>query len=57
MTKGKFLTVKEVADIMRVDVQTVRAWIKAKKLPAEKKYGRKWLVYSLDIPTYARRND
>jgi len=51
---GKWLTVEEVADIMRVDTRTVRRWIKDKKLPAKKEIGRRWLIFSLDIPSYGR---
>jgi len=50
----KFLTVEEVAKIMRVHVRTVRRWILAKKLPATKSHGQKWLISTLDIPSYKR---
>jgi len=50
----KLLTVEEVAKIMRVDPETVRVWIREKKLPAIKKFGRRWLISTLDIPSYKR---
>ena len=51
---GEWLTVEEVAEIMRVDKETIRVWIRDKKLPAVKKFGRRWLIFSLDIPSYGR---
>jgi len=54
--EGKWLFVEEVAEIMRVDPETVRRWIRDKKLPAVKKFGRRWLIFSLDVPTYKRIN-
>ena len=51
---GKWLTVEEVAEIQRVDPETVRRWIRTKKLPATKQYGRRWLIFSLDIDIYKK---
>jgi len=50
----KFHTVEEIAKIMRVGPETIRRWIRAKKLPAAKGTGRQWLISTLDIPSYKR---
>ena len=51
----QYLTVEEVAKIMRCHPRTVQRWILAKKLPAQKKFGRRWLISTLDIPSYKRQ--
>ena len=46
-----FYTVLEVAEIMRVTGDTVRAWIHDKTLPAFKA-GRSWRVRKSDLSTF-----
>jgi len=43
MIEGKFLTVEEVADALRIHRATVTRWIKESKIPASK-VGRRWLI-------------
>ena len=52
--KGK-QTMKKARWEKRLD--TVRVWIRQKKLPATKKYGRRWLISMLDVPSYKRINN
>ena len=53
----RFLTVEEVSEIMRVKPRTVRKWILEKKIPATKEWGQKWLISTLDVPSYKRINN
>ena len=56
---NKNYSVKEVADLLKVDERTVRRWIKNGTLPAEKfpktEKGR-WYVKDIDIPAFLRQN-
>ena len=45
----EFLTLKEVAEILRVSTQSVVIWIKAGKLKAVKPGGRRWRVRKSDL--------
>ena len=45
---GEFLTTKEVAAVLRVTTQTVRANIDEGKLPGYR-VGKKWLVKQSDL--------
>jgi excisionase family DNA binding protein len=47
----EFLTVEEIANTLKVSVQTVRNWIKTGKLPALK-VGRQWRVRKEDFEKY-----
>jgi len=51
-TRGKhqLLTVREVADLLRVDVVTVRRWLKAGKLKGFKLGWKSWRVWRKDLP-------
>jgi len=44
----EYLTIKEVADRLRVSVSTVRKWIKQQGLPAVKP-GGDWRIRSRDL--------
>jgi excisionase family DNA binding protein len=48
MDKETFLTVREVAEMLRVHPATVRAAIKRGDIPATR-FGRKWLIRAADI--------
>ncbi len=43
LSMDKYLTTEEVAQIYRIDEETVRRWCNNKKLKAIK-VGRKWLI-------------
>ena len=49
----QFYTAVEVAEICRVKVETVRSWIKDKKLPASKP-GREYLVSAEDLTDFLK---
>ncbi len=49
--KARFLTVQEVADLMRVSSMTVYRLIKAGDLPAVR-VGRSFRVRDVDVDTY-----
>jgi excisionase family DNA binding protein len=51
LSKARFLTVQEVADLMRVSSMTVYRLIKAGDLPAVR-VGRSFRVSELDVDTY-----
>jgi excisionase family DNA binding protein len=51
LSKARFLTVQEVADLMRVSSMTVYRLIKACDLPAVR-VGRSFRVSELDVDTY-----
>ena len=51
----RFLTPKEVANMLRVSVYTVRRWIKDGSLPAHK-VGRGWRISELAMSEWLRRN-
>lgn len=48
----QYYTVKEVATILRVHVETVRRWCEEGKLVGAKKYGDRWRIprSSVDAP-------
>jgi excisionase family DNA binding protein len=50
-----FLTPREVSDLLRVSVYTVRRWIKEGDLPAYK-VGRGWRISESDIGDWLLRN-
>jgi excisionase family DNA binding protein len=43
-----FYTAEEVARLIRVSEQTIRAWIRDGKLPA-RRFGRNWRIPSADV--------
>lgn len=45
----RFLTPKEVSDLLQVSVQTVRRWIKDEDLPAYKVGPRMWRIRRADL--------
>lgn len=47
----EFLTLKEVAKLLRVSELTIKRWVKAKKLPAYK-MGKLWRFNSAAINTW-----
>jgi excisionase family DNA binding protein len=49
--KARFLTVQEVADLMRVSSMTIYRLIKAGELPAVR-VGRSFRVRDIDVNTY-----
>ena len=51
LSKSRFLTVQEVADLMRVSSMTVYRLIKAGDLPAVR-VGRSFRVRDVDVDTY-----
>jgi len=51
LSKSRFLTVQEVADLMRVSSMTVYRLIKAGDLPAVR-VGRSFRVADTDVDTY-----
>jgi excisionase family DNA binding protein len=51
LSKARFLTVQEVADLMRVSSMTVYRLIKAGDLPAVR-VGRSFRVSEVDVDTY-----
>ena len=51
LRKARFLTVQEVADLMRVSSMTVYRLIKAGDLPAVR-VGRSFRVADVDVDTY-----
>ena len=51
LSKARFLTVQEVADLMRVSSMTVYRLIKAGELPAVR-VGRSFRVAEPDVDTY-----
>ena len=51
LSKARFLTVQEVADLMRVSSMTVYRLIKAGELPAVR-VGRSFRVAEVDVDTY-----
>jgi excisionase family DNA binding protein len=42
-TKMRFLTVPEVAELLRVTPQTVRMWVAKGSLPRPSRIGHQWL--------------
>ncbi len=50
-----FLTPKEVSELLRVSVYTVRRWINAGDLPAYK-VGRGWRISKSDIEEWLSRH-
>lgn len=58
MVDKAFYTTKEVAKILGVHVDTVRAWIRGGILEACKPSGKgkgRYRIHKLDIPTFARK--
>ena len=51
LSKARFLTVQEVADLMRVSTMTVYRIIKSGELPAVR-VGRSFRVRDVDVDTY-----
>ncbi|MEQ8443345.1 MAG: helix-turn-helix domain-containing protein [Alphaproteobacteria bacterium] len=51
MLSKPLLTVHEVADLLKVKEQTVRAWIHANELRAIK-FGKEWRVAQKDLESY-----
>jgi excisionase family DNA binding protein len=51
LSKSRFLTVQEVADLMRVSTMTVYRLIKSGDLPAVR-VGRSFRVREADVDTY-----
>ena len=44
MEKEKEITLAEAADMLGVQVATVRQWIKSGKMQGRKKWGTRWVV-------------
>jgi len=51
MLSKPLLTVHDVADLLKVKEQTVRAWIHANELRAIK-FGKEWRVAQKDLEAY-----
>ena len=54
MTEEKYLTVKEVAKIMRVSPITIYRWLKKQTIPAYK-FGDTWRFSASEIIEYAKQ--
>ena len=50
-----YLEVREIADELRVSVQTINRWCRERKLRAHRA-GRKWLVRPADLDTFLRQD-
>lgn len=48
----ELLTTREVADYLRLNVQTVQAYIRAGKFPGARVIGRKYLIPAADVNAY-----
>ena len=51
----EYLTLEEVAKILRVSLSTIRRWVREGKIEV-KRVGKKPLVLKTDIPTFLRKN-
>ncbi|WP_041794224.1 helix-turn-helix domain-containing protein [Pararhodospirillum photometricum] len=55
MLRQPLLTVREVADLLKVREATVRQWIRDKHLRAVK-FGREWRVAHVDLEAFVNQN-
>lgn len=57
MDRDEWMTVEEVAELFKVNPETVRRWIRSKELPVLDVGGRKggYRIRRVDVDAFARR--
>jgi len=54
--KPTYYTIEEVANILKVNPESVRRWVRAKKLPAIKLGGKYIRVSAVDLESFTKNS-
>ena len=54
--KQTYYTIEEVANILKVNPESVRRWVRAKKLPAIKLGGKYIRVSAIDLDSFTKNS-